>query len=98
MHTLREVYERLKPTGAQIHDGSRPLFQLQPRQPGVPQAEGAGARAGLLHPPIGKFNDQRIVDPWDLAHIPGIDAIHPLFFPGFCWIRRPTRRKPRGCR
>lgn len=36
-------------------------------------------RVGLLRTPIGKINDRRIVDPWDLAHLMGIDAIHPHF-------------------
>ena len=37
------------------------------------------ARVGLLRTPIGKMNDRRVVDPWDLAHLLGIDAIHPHF-------------------
>lgn len=36
-------------------------------------------RVGLLRTPIGKINDRKIVDPWDLAHLMGIDAIHPHF-------------------
>ena len=36
-------------------------------------------RVGLLRTPIGKMNDRKIVDPWDLAHLAGIDAIHPHF-------------------
>ena len=37
------------------------------------------ARVGLLRTPIGKINDRKVVDPWDLAHLLGIDAIHPHF-------------------
>lgn len=36
-------------------------------------------RVGLLRTPIGKINDRKIVDPWGLAHLLGIDAIHPHF-------------------
>lgn len=36
-------------------------------------------RVGLLRTPIGKINDRRVIDPWDLAHLLGIDAIHPHF-------------------
>ena len=36
-------------------------------------------RVGLLRTPIGKINDRKVVDPWDLAHLLGIDAIHPHF-------------------
>ena len=37
------------------------------------------ARVGLLRTPIGKINDRKVIDPWDLAHMLGIDAIHPHF-------------------
>ena len=37
------------------------------------------ARVGLLRTPIGKINDRKIIDPWDLAHLLNIDAIHPHF-------------------
>ena len=37
------------------------------------------ARVGLLRMPIGKMNDRKVIDPWDLAHLLGIDAIHPHF-------------------
>lgn len=37
------------------------------------------ARVGLLRTPIGKINDRKVVDPWDLAHLLSIDAIHPHF-------------------
>ena len=36
-------------------------------------------RVGLLRTPIGKINDRKVIDPWDLAHLLGIDAIHPHF-------------------
>ena len=36
-------------------------------------------RVGLLRTPIGKMNDRKVIDPWDLAHLLGIDAIHPHF-------------------
>ena len=36
-------------------------------------------KVGLLRTPIGKINDRKIVDPWGLAHLLGIDAIHPHF-------------------
>ncbi len=39
----------------------------------------SGIRVGLLRNPIGKLNDRKIIDPWDLAHLVGIDAIHPHF-------------------
>jgi len=38
-----------------------------------------GARVGLLRTPIGKLNNRKIIDPWNLAHLVGIDAIHPHF-------------------
>ena len=37
------------------------------------------ARVGLLRPPVGKLNNRKVVDPWNLAHLVGIDAIHPHF-------------------
>lgn len=37
------------------------------------------ARVGLLRNPLGKLNNRKVVDPWDLAHLVGIDAIHPHF-------------------
>ncbi len=37
------------------------------------------ARVGLLRTPVGKLNDRKVVDPWDMAHLLGIDAIHPHF-------------------
>ena len=37
------------------------------------------ARVGLLRTPIGNINHRKLVDPWDLAHMLGIDAIHPHF-------------------
>ena len=37
------------------------------------------ARVGLLRTPIGKINDRKVIDPWNLAHLLGIDAIHPHF-------------------
>ena len=37
------------------------------------------ARVGLLRTPVGKLNDRKVIDPWDLAHLLGIDAIHPHF-------------------
>ena len=36
-------------------------------------------KVGLLRTPIGKLNDRKLIDPWDLAHLLGIDAIHPHF-------------------
>lgn len=36
-------------------------------------------RVGLLRTPMGKMNDRKLVDPWGLAHLLGIDAIHPHF-------------------
>jgi len=39
----------------------------------------SSARVGLLRTPIGKLNNRKVVDPWDLAHLVGIDAIHPHF-------------------
>lgn len=38
-----------------------------------------GARVGLLRSPLGKLNNRKVIDPWDLAHLVGIDAIHPHF-------------------
>ena len=37
------------------------------------------ARVGLLRAPVGKLNDRKVIDPWDMAHLLGIDAIHPHF-------------------
>ena len=37
------------------------------------------ARVGLLRLPIGKLNNRKVIDPWDLAHLAGVDAIHPHF-------------------
>ena len=37
------------------------------------------ARVGLLRTPVGKLNNRKVVDPWNLAHLVGIDAIHPHF-------------------
>ena len=37
------------------------------------------ARVGLLRTPIGKLNNRKVVDPWSLTHLVGIDAIHPHF-------------------
>lgn len=37
------------------------------------------ARVGLLRTPVGKLNDRKVVDPWDMAQLLGIDAIHPHF-------------------
>jgi len=37
------------------------------------------ARVGLLRTPLGKLNDRKVIDPWGLAHLLGIDAIHPHF-------------------
>lgn len=37
------------------------------------------ARVGLLRTPIGKINDRKLIDPWELTHLLGIDAIHPHF-------------------
>ena len=38
-----------------------------------------GVKVGLLRTPIGKINDRKISEPWGLAHLLGIDAIHPHF-------------------
>lgn len=38
-----------------------------------------GVKVGLLRTPIGKINDRKLIDPWGLAHLLGIDAIHPHF-------------------
>lgn len=37
------------------------------------------ARVGLLRAPVGKLNDRKVIDPWDMAHLLGLDAIHPHF-------------------
>ena len=37
------------------------------------------ARVGLLRTPAGKINDRKVIDPWDMAHLLDIDAIHPHF-------------------
>ena len=39
----------------------------------------SSARDGLLRMPIGKLNNRKVIDPWNLAHMIGIDAIHPHF-------------------
>ncbi len=37
------------------------------------------ARVGLLRTPIGMLNNRKVIDPWNLANLVGIDAIHPHF-------------------
>ena len=41
----------------------------------------SSARVGLLRTPVGKLNNRKVkaIDPWNLAHLVGIDAIHPHF-------------------
>lgn len=39
----------------------------------------SSVRVGLLRTPVGKLNNRKVIDPWDLAHLVGIDAIHPHF-------------------
>lgn len=38
-----------------------------------------GVKVGLLRTPIGKINNRKVIDPWGLVHLLGIDAIHPHF-------------------